>query len=163
MRKALALILTAGLIGGAMVAPASAAKKKKKAKLVTHTLEDSIDVTLLPLPKRAVETEYPGCLNGVEGVHKHSHPFSAPGTGKMVLDTKGFTGDWDAYIYKGALQMGASENEQIVDQAPAEEEVIVTLKKGDKVDLIICNWAGAPQATLHYKYTWKAPASAHKH
>ena len=162
MRRALALILAAGLIGGALAAPASAGKKKKK-KLVTHTLEDSIDVTLAPFPRYGPASEYPGCLNGVEGVHKHAHPFTAPASGNMVLDTKGFTGDWDAYIYKGALQMGISQNEQIPGMAPPEEEVIVKLKKGDTVDLIICNWLGGPQATLHYKYTWKAPASSHKH
>ena len=154
MRKALASLVALGLLVGASASPALAGKKK------TKTMSETIDVTALPFPNYSshTATPTPGCTAGEEGVHKVTTPFETPGAGKFTASMSGFTGDWDLYLFdEDGLILGRSENAQADPaMAPAEEAIEVTLAAGKTYDLIVCNWAGAPQATVEYTYVYKA-------
>ena len=157
MRKTLALIVSAGLATAALSAPALAGKQKK--------IEDTITVTAVPLPNYSshTATEQPGCMAGEEGVHKVTTPLHVPGAGKMTADLTGFVGDWDLYVLnkKGQI-LGESINDQTAG-APMEEKISLKFKKMADVAIVACNWAGTPQAELHYKVLYTATNGHHSH
>ena len=156
MRKALATLVALGLVAGFSASPALAGKAKKKK--VTKTIEETIDVTAVPFPNLSSETgtATPGCSAGQEGVHKHTHPFETPGAGTLTLAMSGFTGDWDLYVINSeGVAVARSDNEQVGEaMAPPEEEIVMPMGKGETYELVICNWAGAPQASASLKYVY---------
>lgn len=153
MRKALATLIALGLVASFTASPALAGSKKKKA---TKTIEETIDVTAVPFPNysSSTGTATPGCSAGQEGVHKLTRAFETPGAGKLTLSMSGFTGDWDIYLFDGDVAIARSDNAQVPDGAPAEEKIEMPLAKGKSYDLVICNWAGAPQASASLKYVY---------
>ncbi|HEX2295996.1 MAG TPA: hypothetical protein VHN37_11880 [Actinomycetota bacterium] len=156
MRKALASLIALGLVASFSMSPALAGKKKAKKK-VTKTIEETIDVTAVPFPNYSsyTATATPGCTAGVEGVHKATRSFETPGAGTLTLSMSGFTGDWDLYVFDGAVAIARSDNEQVgPTMAPAEEKIEMPLEKGKTYDLVVCNWAGAPQASAQLKYVY---------
>lgn len=156
MRKALATLIALGLVASFSASPALAGKAKKKK--VTKTLEETIDVTAVPFPNYSsyTATATPGCTAGQEGVHRHTHPFETPGAGTLTLSMSGFTGDWDLYVFNSdGVAIARSDNEQAGPaMAPAEEQIEMPMGKGETYDLVICNWAGAPQASASLKYVY---------
>lgn len=155
MRKALASLIALGLVASFSASPALAGKAKKKK--VTKTISETIDVTAVPFPNLSshTSTPTPGCTAGQEGVHKHTHPFQAPGSGTLTLSMSGFTGDWDLYVFNAdGVAIARSDNAQVPDMAPPEEKVEMALAKAESYDLVICNWAGAPQATAELQYVY---------
>lgn len=157
MRKALALLVMAGLATGLFAAPGLAGGKKKK------KIEDTVSVTAAPLPNYSsiTATSSPGCTAGQEGVHKVTTPLHIPGKGKLSADLKGFTGDWDLYVLdKKGRVLVESANDQTAG-APMEEKVALKIKKMTDVAIVACNWAGTPQAELHYKAVYVAKGGGH--
>ncbi len=150
MRK-LALVLAAGLVVGSLATPAAAGKKPVK-------VHESFGGNLLPLPNLSSHTgtEKPGCSAGQEGVHWVGQEFTSPGKGTLRLYMEGFTGDHDLYVFQDDVKVAESVQEQVSESpAPAEEEILIGLKKGQKVLLVACNWAGQPQVEAHYEGTFK--------
>lgn len=157
MRKALATLVALGLVASFSASPALAGKKTKKK--VTKAITETIDVTAVPFPNYSsyTATATPGCTAGQEGVHKLTRAFETPGAGTLTLAMSGFTGDWDLYVFNSeGVAIARSDNEQAGPaMAPAEEKIVMPMGKGETYDLVICNWAGAPQASasLEYVYT----------
>ncbi|MFN2586633.1 MAG: hypothetical protein ABR613_00755 [Actinomycetota bacterium] len=152
MRKALVSLIALGLVAS-LSAPALAGKKK------TKTISDSISATAAPFPNYSstTGTPTPGCSAGQEGVHKVTTPLETPGSGTLTFTMSGFTGDWDLYLFDDAgIPIGRSDSAQVPDGAPAEEKVVAPLAKGKTYELVVCNWAGAPQATAEYTFVYKA-------
>jgi hypothetical protein len=157
MRKALVVLVSAGLATALVAAPAHAGAKKKK-------IEDTVSVTAAPFPNYSSHTgtSAPGCTAGEEGVHKQSTALHVPGKGKLTADLTGFQGDWDLYVFdEGGGVLGLSAAEQLPAGAPPEEAVTVAFKKMADITIVACNWAGAPQAELHYKLVYKASKGDH--
>lgn len=155
MRKAIATLVALGLVASFSASPALAGKKKKKG---TKTISETISATAIPFPNLSSETgtASPGCAAGEEGVHKVTTPLETPGPGTLTLETSGFTGDWDLYLFNDeGLAIARSDNAQVPDMAPPEEKLIAPLEGGETYDLVVCNWAGAPQATAEYTYVYK--------
>ncbi|MFN2594758.1 MAG: hypothetical protein ABR579_07715 [Actinomycetota bacterium] len=150
MRKTITSVLVGLLVAGAM---ATAAQAKP--------VGGSYDETLAPFPKLAAWGDpagitQPSCLAGQSGVNWNAHDFTAPGNGTLMASMKGFTGDWDLFILNDQgdrdAPLAMSENDQTEGGAAPEEEVKLALKKGQKVQIAPCNWAGAPQATVNYMF-----------
>lgn len=156
MRKALASLIALGLVASFTATPALAGKAKKKK--VTKTISETIDVTAVPFPNYSsyTATAQPGCTAGQEGVHKLTKAFEAPGAGTLTLSMSGFTGDWDLYVFDDAgVAIARSDNEQVGQtMAPPEEKIQMPLEKGRTYDLVICNWAGAPEASAELSYVY---------
>ena len=156
MRKLIALIAALGLMASLSAAPALAGKPKK--------VHDSFGATLAPFPKLAAVGEQlgmtkPGCTAGQQDVHWVAHEFTAPGKGNLRVWMEGFTGDHDLYIFDGDAPLYSSEGGQVpvatTEIAPAEEEIVAPLKKGQKITLVACNWLGHPDVIAHYEGTFK--------
>ena len=145
MRRFVALAATALL--AVSVAPAAAAGGK----------HGSFAATALPFPNYSshTETAEPGCLAGVDGVHNVSEPFTAPGKGVLKATMSGFTGDWDLYLTddSGAPLLGSAQDQTA--GAAAEESVELALKPKQTVNITPCNWAGAPEAEVHWEFVSK--------
>lgn len=154
MRKALVSLIALGIVASLTASPALAGKKKK-----TKTISDSISATAFPLPNLSSHTgtEMPGCTAGQEGVHKVTTPLETPGSGTLTFEMSGFTGDWDLYLFDDAgIPIGRGDQAQVPDGAPPEEKIVAPLAKGKTYELVVCNWAGAPQATAEYTFVYKA-------
>ncbi|HVL65124.1 MAG TPA: hypothetical protein VM573_08145 [Actinomycetota bacterium] len=167
MRKVLAVLVAAGLAASLIALPAAAAGKGKKKRI-----EDSFTATLLPFPKLAtwgdpVGLTEPGCNSGQEGVHKQTVAFEAPAAGTFSAHMTGFTGDWDLHITDpDGHAVLSSQNDQIQGGAEAEEEVTLALKAKQTIGIVACNWAGLPQAEVHYVFEYpvkKKKGSKHHH
>lgn len=150
VQKTVVTMIVGVVACAAMAAPAGAAGKKKKATRV----HESFGATGIPLPLTASATTglTPGCSAGVEGIHKTTHPFEAPGTGTLRIYIEGFTGDWDLYLFRDGSAIERSDASQAPpDLAPAEEEIHFAFRKGETVDIVACNWLGEPQIEVHYE------------
>ena len=122
--------------------------------------EGSFSAQLLPFPKLAAWGDpagitQPGCLAGQQDIHWHAEEFVAPSKGTLAAETSGFTGDFDLYIIDDTgFALIRSENNQILDQAPAEEAVSMALKPKQTVQMAVCNWLGAPtEVTVNWTFT----------
>ena len=152
MRKALVSLVALGLVAGLSASPALAGKKK------TKTISDTISATAFPFPNLSSHTgtPVPGCAAGQEGVHRITTKLETPGAGILTFTMSGFTGDWDLYLFDEAgVAIARSDNAQVPDGAAPDEKIEVPLLAGKTYDLVVCNWAGAPQATADYKYVYK--------
>jgi hypothetical protein len=136
MRKLVAVAAVLGLVASLGASPALAGKKPTK-------VHESFGATLAPFPKLAAWGDAlgltkPGCTAGEEGVHWVAHEFTSPG-----------------YIFDGDTALYKSEGSQYDGSAPAEEEIVAPLKKGQVVTLVACNWLGHPDVVAHYEGTFK--------
>lgn len=146
MRKQLATIAVVGLAFSAILLPAHARGQK---------VEDSFTAQAIPLPNlsSSTGTDQRSCLAGLEGVHKVSHPFSSKAAGILDATLEGFTGDWDLFITDAdGNEILGSVGDQATAGAPAEEEVALTLKPKQEVNIVACNWLGEPEVTVNYTF-----------
>jgi hypothetical protein len=153
MRKALAVMIAAGLVAGAIAAPAAAGKKKRKIKKVHETFE----AQALPLPNISgyTGTERRSCFAGIEDAHWVAESFTSPGKGNLKAYMEGFTGDWDLAIELPNGTLVYSVLDQTQGDAP-EEEVVVPLTKGDEIQILACNFVGEPgPVQVHYEGKFK--------
>jgi hypothetical protein len=149
MRKAISILIGVGLVA-VLIVPAAAKPKK---------VHGTFGATLAPFPNysSATQTERPGCAGGEEGAHWVGHEFTSPGKGNLRFYMEGFTGDHDIYVFdpKTEIAIGRGEQPQVPDGAPPEEEVILPLKRKQKVLLVACNWFGQPEVEAHYEGVFK--------
>lgn len=150
MRRTLVTIISLALVVGLVAGPAAAGKRKKKAK----PIQETFTVQALPFPKlSATGLEGTGCMAGQEGVNFIPHPFEAPFSGTLTATMTGFTGDWDLFLTdESGAELIGSVNDQIQGGAEAVEEVTFDIKKGTTVNIVPCNWLGAPEATVDYVF-----------
>ena len=149
MRRIIALALAGAALAALDAAPAAAGKGKQ--------VHGTFGATLAPLPNLSSHTgtAKPGCTAGQEGVHWVAEEVKAPGKGTLRFYSEGFTGDHDLYVFDGELAIARSDQPQVPDGAPPEEEVSVPLKKGQTVTLVACNWLGQPNVEAHYEGVFK--------
>jgi hypothetical protein len=146
MRKIFIALLVGAAVAGSVL-PAIAAGRH---------IHGSFTANAFPFPNYSSNTgtEKPGCLAGVEDVNWVRQSFKAPVTGKLTVEIEGFTGDWDLYLMdsKGTV-LTRSDGEQVgPTMAPAAEKVVWKLRRGQKVDIAPCNWAGEPEVEVHYMF-----------
>ena len=150
MRRTIALALIGAAFTALVAGPATAGGGKH--------VHGTFGATLAPFPNYSsyTATARPGCTAGQEGVHWVGQEFTAPGKGTLRFWTEGFVGDHDLYVYVGDAAIARSDQEQAGPaMAPAEEEVLLPLKKGQTVTLVACNWLGQPQVEAHYEGHFK--------
>lgn len=151
MRKLTALFAAVTIVAG-FSSTALAAKPKK--------IHETFGASLAPFPKLAAWGDAagltkPGCTAGEEGVHWVAQDFTAPGKGTLRVYMEGFVGDHDLYIFKDDVPLIRSENSQAQDQAPAEEEAVYPMAKGETITMVACNWLGGPDVLAHYEGTFR--------
>lgn len=144
--RLLCLAVSAGTLA-ALAAPVTAAPK---------TMKQTYDVSLpVPFPVMEGMADFNGCWNGEEGASKHTREITLPAPGLFKAQV-GYTGDWDLYLFdsKGTM-LAASETVETGNTGPATEKVSwKKAKKGQKVNLVVCNWSGLKDATVTYTHTY---------
>ncbi|MEO7837375.1 MAG: Calx-beta domain-containing protein [Acidimicrobiales bacterium] len=90
-----------------------------------------------------------GCSNGVEGVHKDSHPFSRPVPGTLDLTMTTSAGDWDIHIFDADTGVLVAQGVRFT----GTEIVSAPVQAGQNLILEACNFAGPPTATVDYTFT----------
>ena len=150
MRKLIAVLT--GLMLLAMPSFALAGK--------AQTVHETFGATLFPFPKdeRWNDAGFtkPGCYSGEEGIHWVAQEFTAPGKGTLRMWMEGFTGDHDMYLYVDEEVFLRGDQAQVgTAPAPPEEEITFTLKKGQTITMVACNWMGQPDVLAHYEGTFK--------
>jgi hypothetical protein len=150
MRRIIALALAAAAVTAVFAGPAAAGKAKH--------VQGTVGGTLLPFPNysSSTGTATPGCTAGQEGVNWVGQEFTSPGKGTLRFYAEGFTGDWDLYVFQGDLKYAESAQEQAgPTMAPAEEEILLPMKKGQTITLVVCNWLGDPNVTANFEGHFK--------
>ena len=137
------LVLAAGAVN-AEAAP------KKKPKPITK----SYTVTgMLPHPNPPTG---PSCSSAPNGVSEHRETLKVTGAGKLVVEVRGFTGDWDIGLYDKTdtnLAQGGGADSPNTETAPVET-LSYKGKKAQTLYIDVCNFAGSPNATVKYTYTY---------
>ena len=144
-----ARLATAVAVAAAVALAAPAGAKPK-------TIKQSYDVTLpVPFPMTTDVPGMYGCIDGQESATKNTREITLPAPGLFTAKLE-FEGDWDLYLVdsKGNL-VAQSEQTQPTGVDPGIEKLTwKKAKKGQKVSLIACNWAGLPQGTVSYTFTY---------
>ena len=131
----------------AVAAPATAAPK---------TVKQTYAV-MLPVPFPVTEGigDFNGCWNGQEGVSKNTKEITLPAPGVFKAQVS-YSGDWDLYLFdsKGTMLTAAETDESGNTGAAVEKITWKKAKKGQKVSLVVCNWAGLKDASVTYTHTY---------
>ena len=155
MNRRLVTSVTAVAVAALAVAPAHAATKKKaKPKPITKTFA----MQLLPVPD---PPQGNSCTRPeLEGISIHSETVNAKGAGTLVAKVNGFAGDWDITVFDASDNsvMDIGTGTTTGGGAPAtkgEDTVTTKIKKATKLSVRYCNFAGSPQATGTFTFTYK--------
>lgn len=137
----------------ALVAAASPVSAGPKPKPITKTYTATAPA---PDPTNAAPgAKYSVCAQNVP-MSAHTEVFKAPAPGKLAVELKGFEVDWDLLITDAkGTEVGASGNGGYGTPAsPSVEKATVKVKKAGTFNIVACNWAGTPSATVKYVFTY---------
>jgi hypothetical protein len=137
------------------VGPAAHAAPKKKPITKKYTL------TLNPAPVE-VPLQETACQSTLRqpGVNLDVKEIKVSGPGKLKVTVTGFTGDWDTSLYSSTGQLlsegdGTSFPDNMSTPAAGVDETLAyKSKKAQTLMLRVCNYVGAPSATVTYTYTY---------
>lgn len=133
----------AGLLLAGATAPALATTKKKP-----KPIKGTYQAQALPDPST---TGVQGTCNPLTPTAKFEKAFTVPAKGYLHLETEN-TLDWALAIFtEDGEELGSSDGES----PEVKEMTDVTFKKKTKVILRTCNFAGEPQVTVNYTFTYK--------
>lgn len=143
--------MTARLLTAALAATAALVAAPVDAKGPGETYKVELPV---PFPVMEGMADFNGCWNGEEGLSKHTKAIKLPATGLFKAQV-GYTGDWDLYLFdtKGTMLV-AAETIETGNVSPAVEKISwKKAKKGQKVNLVACNWSGLKDGTVTWSLT----------
>lgn len=158
MRKALPVALVAVVAAGAF-APALAAPAKPKPITASYAVT-GVPVPLPLVGETPVETAS-SCMDpALEGVSTTTRTITPTGPGTLQVTLTGFAGDWDITLLsaKGevlAEGFGTVTGETSSLGAANTEKLVAKVKKGQPLQIAVCNFAGGPSAEASFTYTYK--------
>jgi hypothetical protein len=146
MRTAV-LVLAAAVVSATAASPAVAKPKKPISTSYTATAP-------APDPTNAA-SDYTVCAQAVPNSFD-KRAFRAPAAGKLAVEVSGIIGDWDLLITdaQGIEVSSSGSGGYGTPVAPSVESTKVKIKKAGTYNIIACNWAGAPTATVKYVFTY---------
>lgn len=120
--------------------------------------EGSFVAEAMPLPVAwAVSGET--CMEGVEGVHRVTHPLRAPFSGWLEVKAD-FGGDWDLAVYGEDGRLALSGEQDATGGSVETLRLFVT--RGREMQIVVCNFASQTQADVAYRLLpgtpWLKPA-----
>jgi hypothetical protein len=145
MNRTAAFLVGTLAVGAISASPALAAPKKKP---ITKTYDVAAP---LPDPSNYGMQGYSVCAQNVPGSFDKT-AFQVPAAGTLSVVLSGFQGDWDLLLLDGddeELSTGGSSG------LGGTETTEVRFKKAQKVSIVACNWAGSPNASVKYVFTFK--------
>lgn len=143
-RTAVAASLSAVLAVGALSPAVAGPKPKPVSKEYTAT-------AFPPDPSHVAITS--GICNTTNPASQHNEEFVVPFAGTLKVDLTGFQGDWDLALWSGGSLL-ASSAQGLSDPVNRPEQITIKLKKkGQKLQIRACNFAGGPTANVKYVHT----------
>jgi hypothetical protein len=139
--------LIAGVAAAVVALPLGAAAHAAPPKSFTKTVSFT-DAT--PDPSGNAES---GNENHCSGALPQEAPITVkiPGPGMLDVTLGGFQGDWSLQLRDASGEVIAGDDVN----PPDYETAGVRLRKAQTVQILPCNMAGTPQATVTYKYTYR--------
>ena len=158
-RKALPVALTLVVAAGGL-APALAAPKAKP-----KPITESYDLALLPAPFPLAGSGAPldgdnSCVSPeLEGISTDTRTIKTTGAGSLVVDVSKFAGDWDITITDGkgkvlGIGSGTTTGDPSSLGTDLKEQATIKVKKATTFNIAVCNFAGGPQASVTYVFTY---------
>ena len=150
MKTTTCALVTLVAVGGLTTLPAAAATKPKP---ITKTYA----MQLAPVPNPPMGTS---CLDSkLEGVAMHTETVAAKGKGTLTVKVTGFSGDWDITVVdaKSNAVLGVGGGTTTGGGAPATkgtDTAVVKVARATTFKVRTCNFAGTPQATGSYAFTY---------
>lgn len=95
-----------------------------------------------PVPGGAVD-----CDGTVPG-STHTETIKVPAAGRFTADLAGFQGDWDFFLKANGSVLSSSTG----SFDAVKETVTAKIKKAGSVQLVSCNWAGGPSASVKWTF-----------
>ena len=136
------LVLAVGAVN-AQAAP----KKKPKPIVKSYTVTGKV-----PHPNPPTG---PSCSES-PAVSEHRETIKPTGPGKLVVEVRGFTGDWDIGVFdkNGTnLAQGGGADTPNNETAPVET-LSFKNKKAQPLSIDVCNFLGSPNANVKFTYTY---------
>ena len=132
--------------------PVAGAEAKEK------IVRGSFEAQATPMPGWPVPGD--GCMTGPEGLHKVSKRFDAPFSGWLYVQAD-FGGDWELGLFGTEGSFLAQSDHQFNTDEPTER-VTYFLRRGQEVDITVCNAGSASSAKVDYTLVrgeaWVEPA-----
>lgn len=144
-RRALVIALAGALAVGVATVPAAAKHKKP----ITKTYKATAGV---PDPSPFATGEGI-CRTQLEQA-THVHEFKAPEAGTLEVLLNGFQGDWALSVRNDKDQTLGDSDQSTSEPLDRPEKVKVKLKKATGIRIVACNFAGGPEATVKYTFTY---------
>jgi hypothetical protein len=145
-RTALATTLVGLLVAGAASPSLAATKKKPKPIRGSYTAQAAPDPT-----NDIVGAVCDGVENKAANVSRFDKTFAVPAAGTLHVETLN-TLDWAIAL----IDTDGSIIESSDGGSPQDKESVdVPFKRKQKVVLRTCNFAGEPQVTVNYVFTYK--------
>lgn len=142
VRTAVSVAVAGLLVAGASVPSVAATKKKPK------PIKGTYQAQALPDPSTS---GVQGTCNPLTPTAKFEKAFTVPAKGYLHLETVN-TLDWAlAILTEDGEELGSADG----GTPDVKEMTDVTFKKKTKVILRTCNFAGEPQVTVNYTFTYK--------
>lgn len=141
------------VLAGAVALAAAASPVSAAPKPITKTYTATAPA---PDPTNAAPgAKYSVCAQTVP-MSAHVEPFKAPAPGKLAVELSGFQADWDLLITDAkGNEVGSSGNGGYgTPVSPSVEKATVKVKKAGTYNIVACNWAGTPSATVKYVFTF---------
>lgn len=141
-----AALTVAGLAVVAIAAPPALAAPKKKSFTKTYAV-----TAPAPDPTNYAGQGYSVCAQNVPGSFNKT-TIKVPAAGTLAVELSGFEGDWDLLLLDSddaELATGGSSS------LGGSEVADARFKKAQTVSIVACNWAGTPNATVKYTFTFK--------
>jgi type 1 fimbria pilin len=144
--RRVATVATVGLLIAGAYAPATAAPKKKP---ITKTYD------LMLLPVQASPTD--ACATPeLEGISVDTQKITPTGPGFLSVKVTGYYGDWDIAVKDAeGTEIAKGSGNDTPNPGAGTETFEMKFKKAEPLQIAICNFAGTPQGTATYTYTYK--------
>ena len=141
------------VVSAGLAVPAEAAPK---------TIEKSFSATIpVPLAGATSDPTAPvACAGAVAPFPMSSHveSFSAPAAGTLKVEVTGFVGDWDIALDSNGKRIAEGDNASVtptnMSTGSIVEKLTYKVKKAGDLDIIVCNFAGGPNGTGKYVFTF---------
>jgi hypothetical protein len=130
----------------AAIAPSAGARRQQ--------IKGSFTASAQPLPGPN------GCEGGLDGVHRVSHPLTAPFAGWLKVRAT-FEDDWHLWLEDPSTGERLASSEYQDYWSKPEERIKYFLEAGQEIAIMLCNWSSRGDAEVSYTLTageaWDTP------
>jgi hypothetical protein len=145
IRRITTLGIASALIAGSFAAPGALGAPKPKPKPKPKPITGSYQASALPDPSAT------SACQPLLPTARFTREFKVPAAGRLLVELQN-TLDWAAAVRAAD---GTILGDADASSPEVKEAVEVTFKKAQKISIDACNFAGEPEITVKYTFTYK--------